>query len=422
MSLPLITVGCHLNVRQSKTELLWQAEVMACRLTASDGGAPEYYVHYVGMNKRLDEWIELDRMDLGSLIPARKTSTPLPSKTTTAQKKLKKKSSSLAVQKVEAVKDEDEEEMEALRHGGSMTRRHEEIARLKNIDWIEFGKLYFLGKFRLECWYFSPYPQELINPNGPTTIVLCEFCLHWHADRTALARHLQKCPLRCPPGTEICRQGNLSFFELDGHRHKEYCRKLCLLSKLFLDHKTLFYDVDPFLYYILVENDAFGSHLIGYFSKEKDSADNYNVACILTLPCYQRRGFGRLLIELSYELTRREGRTGSPEKPLSDLGLLSYRSFWSEILVQHLIEAADNGLEPSIESLAKSTGIIPDDIIHTLTTLDCIKYRRGQHIIVLSERVLQEYDKTVRKIKVRLDAKALKWTPPVFTPAQLRYL
>ena len=37
-----------------------------------------------------------------------------------------------------------------------------------------------------------------------------------------------------------------------------YCQSLCLLSKLFLDHKTLYYDVDPFLFYVLCEKDKDG--------------------------------------------------------------------------------------------------------------------------------------------------------------------
>ena len=37
-----------------------------------------------------------------------------------------------------------------------------------------------------------------------------------------------------------------------------YCQSLCLLSKLFLDHKTLYYDVDPFLFYVLTEKDSDG--------------------------------------------------------------------------------------------------------------------------------------------------------------------
>lgn len=35
------------------------------------------------------------------------------------------------------------------------------------------------------------------------------------------------------------------------------------------------------------------------FLQEKNSFLNYNVSCILTLPPYQRKGFGRLLIDFS---------------------------------------------------------------------------------------------------------------------------
>jgi hypothetical protein len=42
---------------------------------------------------------------------------------------------------------------------------------------------------------------------------------------------------------------------------------MCLLAKLFLDHKTLYYDTDPFMFYILTEFDAQGFHIVGYFSK-----------------------------------------------------------------------------------------------------------------------------------------------------------
>lgn len=115
-------------------------------------------------------------------------------------------------------------------------------------------------------------------------------------------------PLRC-----LCRHAlrelieTNSFFlgaQVDGKKAKVYCQNLCLLSKLFLDHKTLYYDVDPFLFYVLCERDAEGYHLVGYFSKEKQSQEDHNLACILTLPAYQRK-VGRWRRVLSLSLTGR---------------------------------------------------------------------------------------------------------------------
>ena len=112
--------------------------------------------------------------------------------------------------------------------------------------------------------------------------------------------------MRRPPGDEIYRNGNISMFEVDGHKEKAYCQNLCYLAKLFLDHKTLYYDVDLFLFYVLCECDDRGAHMVGYFSKEKKSEEGYNLACILTLPAYQRKGYGKFLISFSYELSKIE--------------------------------------------------------------------------------------------------------------------
>ena len=93
--------------------------------------------------------------------------------------------------------------------------------------------------------------------------------------KKTLRTHIASCLQTSPPGTEIYRKDGLCMFEVDGKGHRIYCQNLCLLSKLFLDHKTLYYDVDPFLFYVLCEADSNGSNIVGYFSKEKRSQGTY---------------------------------------------------------------------------------------------------------------------------------------------------
>jgi hypothetical protein len=76
-----------------------------------------------------------------------------------------------------------------------------------------------------------------------------------------------KCPAKHPPGDEIYRDGTISVFEIDGRKQPVYCQNLCLMAKLFLGSKTLYYDVHPFLFYVMTERDEKGMHLVGYFSK-----------------------------------------------------------------------------------------------------------------------------------------------------------
>lgn len=38
----------------------------------------------------------------------------------------------------------------------------------------------------------------------------------------------------------------------------------------------------------------------------------------------------------AYELSKKECKVGTPERPLSDLGLLSYRGYWTRVLLDIL--------------------------------------------------------------------------------------
>ncbi|KJZ79425.1 Histone acetyltransferase ESA1 [Hirsutella minnesotensis 3608] len=301
-----------------------------------------------------------------------------------------------------------EEEIEKLRTSGSMTQNPAEISRIRNVSNVQFG----LND--LFPWYFSPYPEIFGQEDQ---ILICEFCLSYYGDKTAFMRHRRKCTLQHPPGNEIYRDDYVSFFEIDGRRQRTYCRNLCLLSKMFLDHKTLYYDVDPFLFYVMTTNTNKGCHIVGYFSKEKESADGYNVACILTLPQYQRKGYGRLLIQFSYELSKIEGKLGSPEKPLSDLGLLSYRQYWSENILDLLMGYNERDEKVTIEAISTTLAMTTQDVEHTLQAMKMQVYHKSDHKIVIPDNLIKQREKQKQKIRRVLDPNRIQWKPPVFTAA-----
>uniref|UniRef100_A0AAR2IT55 Histone acetyltransferase KAT5 n=1 Tax=Pygocentrus nattereri TaxID=42514 RepID=A0AAR2IT55_PYGNA len=427
-----IVEGCRLPVlrKNQENEDEWPlAEILSVKDTL---GRKLYYVHYVDFNKRLDEWVTPDRLDIKKLqFPKKEAKTPtkngLPGSRPSSPDRDVVREATLdtvtckymtlricfVICSLNSTRHQDSQDSSdgipsAPRMTGSLVsdRSHDDIVtRMKNIDCIE------LGRHRLKPWYFSPYPQELTSL---PVLYLCEFCLKYLKSLKCLQRHLTKCNLRHPPGNEIYRKGTISFFEIDGRKNKTYSQNLCLLAKCFLDHKTLYYDTDPFLFYVMTEYDSKGFHIVGYFSKEKESTEDYNVACILTLPPYQRRGYGKLLIEFSYELSKVEGKTGTPEKPLSDLGLLSYRSYWSQTILEILMELkSDNGERPqiTINEISEITSVKKEDVISTLQYLNLINYYKGQYILTLSEDIVEGHERAMQKRHLRIDPKCLHFTP-----------
>ncbi len=382
-------------------------------------------------------------------------------------------------------------------------REHEEFTKVRNILKIE------LGRHEMDTWYFSPFPPEYkdcsklyfcevrlpavgcrlsadggrccglrarassapVRPHLLTLLLAAsplvsaplrrrrQFTLAFFKRRDQLRRHLRKNEMLHPPGDEIYRHNGVSMFEVDGRKEKTYCQNLCYLAKLFLDHKTLYYDVDLFLFYVMCETDergacaeacawcltaashaasfatrsAPGCHIVGYFSKEKQSEEGYNLACILTLPPYQarhtsyvcvctlahpltralllhsqRKGYGKFLISFSYELSKKEKKVGTPERPLSDLGLVSYRGYWTRVLLTLLRQHRGT---ISIKELSEATGIKTDDIIQTLTHLNMLAYQKGAYVIVADPETVAKHLKAAGSAGVEVDPSKLIWSP-----------
>ena len=274
----------------------------------------------------------------------------------------------------------------------------------RRIKWIIFGDV------RMSTWYHSPFPAEYVCQGD--TLWICPKCLKYVADPQTSERHSIKCPYGHPPGEEIYREKELSMFEIDGSKHKLYCQNLCLIAKLFLDHKILYYDVNAFLFYVLTEYDSqHGYRIVGYFSKERNTDVPNNLSCIVVFPGFQSKGYGFFLIDFSYLLTRQEKKVGGPETPLSDLGFLAYAKYWSEVIVDafHRVRLYD---VPSFQGLARQTGVLLNHILATLEWMEVLMRKKDGQLAVNLEKILK-FDNLLPSRR-RPNEAFLQWKPPVY--------
>mmetsp|Transcript_63301 Transcript_63301/g.169244 ORF Transcript_63301/g.169244 Transcript_63301/m.169244 type:complete len:462 (+) Transcript_63301:202-1587(+) len=351
-----------------------EAEVIEARPSATPGDGSladaKYYVHWCDFNRRCDSWIDYTAVDPNS-----------------TKEKIREVRESK--KRFDDFTHENHDDHEGLDEAS--LKEHEQVTKVKNVNRIQ------MGRHIVETWYFSPLPKEIWKQGDDVIDILyfCEFTLNFYKSRAQLERHHGKGCLRHPPGDEIYRRENVSVFEVDGAKSKEWCRNLCYLAKMFLDHKTLYYDVDPFLFYIICESDDQGFHVVGYFSKEKHSENDYNLACILTLPQHQRKGYGKFIISFSYELSKLEKKVGTPERPLSDLGRVSYESHWARELLL-LLRQIGNRPDPfqryvSITELSAMTSFKVEDIKSTLERLHLLTYHKGQWIININPGLVDHW-------------------------------
>ena len=105
---------------------------------------------------------------------------------------------------------------------------------------------------------------------------------------------------------------------------------------------------------------------------------------------------------------------GSPEKPLSDLGLLTYRSYWRTAVLEHL---RTRQAPVSIQELSDLTGMTIDDVVSTLQDVDLLfKNDRDEYAIELKAAVLDgHFDKVAKKNYPRVKEASLRWTPYALT-------
>ena len=352
-------------------------------IKAFRNNSTEAYIHFEHEDRRLDDWVPISQ--LKKEIATSQPSTPLHVLSRRDHERLNDNS------------DDEQLSPEILK----FEQLHKEVTKIRNIELIT------ITNFTIRTWYFSPYPHPFFDLSH---LYICDHCFQYFSTQDQLDQHLQQTKELRPPGREIYRKDNISIFVLYGMKQKLACQNLCLLAKLFLDHKTLFYDVEGFIFYVLCECDQTGAHVAAYFSKEIDSAEGNILACIAVLPPYQKRGYGRLLISLSYELAKRQHKSGGPERPLSDLGKIAFHAYWRDTLIETLRDRIRD--ISSLDDLVQLTSISRDDIIDVLRELKLVSRGKGEYELYIQKEILQQAIQTFEsntKPKLKIDPNALFW-------------
>lgn len=370
------------------------------------------YVHFSGRDRRLDRWVEaavLVRASASSVAAAASGVVDNILVDNAVQAEFVGADTQQPARKLTRSRRREFEEINPIseRDMGNeaiarMERAREESTKVRNITSIVFGV------YHIDAWYYSPFSAK---NEFAKTLYMCNFCLKHVRTRKDFTRHCSTCRWKCPPGSIIYddEENAICVYEIDGTTNTLYCQRLCLLGKLFLDHKTLFFDVAPFLFYVV----TIGNELAGFFSKEHAiTGSECNLACILTLPQHQRKGVGNFLISLSYELSRIEGKIGSPERPLSDLGQVSYRSYWAYSIVSFL-RTRNGGATVPAKDVSKSTAIRLVDVIATLKSTGLVHIWKGETFASAEPRLLEAAEAKLRVPRLRVNVSRLRegYTP-----------
>lgn len=241
---------------------------------------------------------------------------------------------------------------------------------------------------------------------------VCEFCFKYTAQQDKMMLHRTVCNLNkaFPPLGKLVYADMRSPYlikKVRGYRHELFCQNLSLFGKLFLEDKSVYYNVEAFDFYVIYGYDSATNEPptdtvlrntfkpMGFFSKEVNSwePDN-NLACVCVFPPYQRLHLGSLLVEFLYELARvtpGQDRLG-PEFPLSPFGKVTYIRYWSKRLAFALLNDFAAAKAVSLTELADLTGFRKEDVLFTLEHMSILQSRQGDEVVVLELNLLQYCD------------------------------
>ena len=93
---------------------------------------------------------------------------------------------------------------------------------------------------------------------------------------------------------------------------------------------------------------------------------------------------------VSYELSKREGRYGGPEKPLSELGKRGYMQFW-EARVARTILNMKGKKSITVSEIAKECWILSEDVAASLKRMGIIGAERKDGSVGISKKLVRDW-------------------------------
>ncbi|KAK6090031.1 hypothetical protein P3W45_000919 [Vairimorpha bombi] len=197
------------------------------------------------------------------------------------------------------------------------------------------------------------------NLNKTDTIYFCNECFENYGEEISYNRHKLKCTKYILGSHVVYKEDQLVVYKLFGANNISACQSLCILGKSFIKHKTLYWDIDNYNFYLMYDQGNF----IGYFSDEMFNESN-NLSCILVLPDCQRKGYGMLLVDLSCYFKR-----GTCERPLSKDGEILFKKYWKNKVYSYL--KLKCGQNITINKMSEQLNMSEKDVVEGLKLLNC---------------------------------------------------
>ncbi|KAI5179471.1 histone acetyltransferase MYST2 [Pancytospora epiphaga] len=248
------------------------------------------------------------------------------------------------------------------------------------------------GEHQMEPPYSSPIPVV------DQTLNVCSRCITQHPTQHSLRLHMEKC--REVPYSPVYEEkgSGVKIVVVTDLKTKQL---ICLIGRLFIKSKTLFYDVSNYEVFLICRKEV-----MGYFSRPQNG--NYSLSCIAVWPCFGGGGLGSLLIDFSYasfgrvkienktigddsinmlsisldtsESLEKQGEVAGPEGPLSRAAIFCFRKYWKYKVIG----------AKTIRGISRDANISIEDAIIglELNGFDFKRWRISGEIVVVKPRLL----------------------------------